>query len=238
MESRTCRRCGKAKGESDFASTEKGRLRAECRRCQADAAAVRWRAAHPIKPPEPLIGTERRCGACGETKDDSLFYFRRPGIRGAQCKECTKKRARESKARLRAGEPLRRERGPVAPGPRACRRCEAVKPPEDFYEQTGNGRRKRTCKACIAELNAARYRASGADEVRYSRYSISRPVYLAMLAGSGGRCAICAEQMSPPNIDHDHSTGAVRGLLCGPCNTGIGLLRDRIDILQLSLIHI
>jgi hypothetical protein len=49
------------------------------------------------------------------------------------------------------------------------------------------------------------------------------------LAAQGGGCAICGR---PPtesrqlDIDHDHRTGEVRGLVCNPCNQGLGLFRD------------
>lgn len=39
-------------------------------------------------------------------------------------------------------------------------------------------------------------------------------------------CAICGEVMDRPHIDHNHTTGKVRGLLCRLCNLGIGALGD------------
>lgn len=36
-------------------------------------------------------------------------------------------------------------------------------------------------------------------------------------------------------IDHDHETGRIRGLLCRPCNAGLGLLGDQDTRVQLAL---
>lgn len=52
-----------------------------------------------------------------------------------------------------------------------------------------------------------------------------------MLEAQGGVCAICKGPETKPNakylaVDHDHATGAVRGLLCNNCNRAIGLLGD------------
>jgi hypothetical protein len=62
------------------------------------------------------------------------------------------------------------------------------------------------------------------------KYGISVADYDEMLAAQGGCCAIC---YGPPtrgrerfDIDHDHSTGVVRGLLCSNCNRAVGLLND------------
>lgn len=49
-------------------------------------------------------------------------------------------------------------------------------------------------------------------------------------------CGICPEPLGPsPHVDHCHSTGKVRGLLCGPCNTGIGHLKDDIGRLRAAI---
>lgn len=47
---------------------------------------------------------------------------------------------------------------------------------------------------------------------------------------SGNLCEICGE-LSELQIDHNHRTGTFRGLLCKPCNVGLGMFRDDLRIL-------
>lgn len=63
-------------------------------------------------------------------------------------------------------------------------------------------------------------------------YSLTVDGYLALVERQRGRCAICgvvkcASGRSPRlHLDHDHATGAIRGLLCNKCNSAIGYLND------------
>ena len=62
-------------------------------------------------------------------------------------------------------------------------------------------------------------------------YGISPPEYDAMLAAQSGRCAVCgmAAGDAPRGVlyvDHDHSTGRVRALLCSGCNGALGQARE------------
>ncbi len=51
--------------------------------------------------------------------------------------------------------------------------------------------------------------------------------YTELLDRQGGSCAICKDKPRDRLVvDHDHESGAVRGLLCGRCNLALGLLRD------------
>jgi Autographiviridae endonuclease VII len=59
-------------------------------------------------------------------------------------------------------------------------------------------------------------------------YGISLDDYNAMLAQQNGVCAICMKISDRTlSVDHCHTTGVVRGLLCRRCNTGLGCFEDQ-----------
>lgn len=63
-----------------------------------------------------------------------------------------------------------------------------------------------------------------------TEYGITYAQYLELLKEQGGKCAICYGGPSGPgkrlHVDHCHEGNKVRGLLCGKCNTAIGLLDE------------
>lgn len=65
-----------------------------------------------------------------------------------------------------------------------------------------------------------------------NKFDMTVEAYEAMLGSQENRCAICARTPDEVGrslaVDHDHSTGEIRGLLCSRCNVGIGLLGDSI----------
>lgn len=63
---------------------------------------------------------------------------------------------------------------------------------------------------------------------RKHAYGLTEAQWFALYQKYNGRCGICEkpEPINVLNIDHDHTTNVVRGLLCGHCNKGLGLFRD------------
>lgn len=63
-------------------------------------------------------------------------------------------------------------------------------------------------------------------------YGLTSDALDGMKASQGGVCAICKKTTNWERkkgelvIDHDHKSGKVRGLLCHPCNTAIGMMAD------------
>lgn len=62
---------------------------------------------------------------------------------------------------------------------------------------------------------------------RWAKYGIAPSDFRRISETQGGKCRICeASSARRLTVDHDHKTGAIRGLLCGPCNQFLGFMRD------------
>lgn len=69
-------------------------------------------------------------------------------------------------------------------------------------------------------------------------YGMTLEQYDERVAAQGGRCAVCLVDCDKPHVDHDHVTGEVRGLLCSPCNTAIGLLQDNAAVMRRAVEYV
>jgi hypothetical protein len=68
---------------------------------------------------------------------------------------------------------------------------------------------------------------------------ITHQQYELLLKNHDGKCEICGETPNRAlHLDHCHVTGRVRGLLCGQCNTGIGLLKEDVLVLKSAIKYI
>ncbi len=61
---------------------------------------------------------------------------------------------------------------------------------------------------------------------KFIRHNITPEKYLLMLNSQENKCLICGEIMEHPQIDHNHKTNKIRGLLCRNCNLVLGLTRE------------
>src|SRR3954453_23374912 len=162
----------------------------------------------------------KRCPDCKEEKPVSEYGNNRLNRDGLQvyCRACCSRRgaAIYRQTRERLGKSLRK-RVEVPPGHKYCRRCDTIKP---FAEWHKNARQSDGlsgyCKSCRGEL----------ARIRHLRktFALTPENLAALIEGQGWTCAICAGP--PQHIDHDHATGKVRGVLCGPCNMGLGQFAD------------
>ncbi len=95
-----------------------------------------------------------------------------------------------------------------------------------------------------ARENARRWRKNNPAKVKIQNrrdnlkknYDLSTEQYEAMIVAHEGKCHVCKQ---PPtgrwkrlHVDHDHSTGVIRGLLCSGCNLALGHVRDNPQTLR------
>lgn len=182
----------------------------------------------------------KTCRDCGETKPLYEFHIdqQKRGGRKNQCRICTNR----EHAHRRYGR-LNREvydykpfgRFTMAPGvitlAKSCSECGHLRQAEDFTIARGTSDRlSPVCKFCQrqrwADCDAAA-RAVTRRSLLKRIYGLTPEEFDYLLINQSGRCAICNEPMTDDlTIDHDHATGAVRGLLGGFCNRGLGMFRD------------
>ncbi len=89
------------------------------------------------------------------------------------------------------------------------------------------------CKACHSSYNKAYKKRRAAELKEYrlqTRYGLNQNEYQEMVDATP-HCPICGSE-EPLVVDHDHSTGEVRGLICQPCNKGLGFFRDNIQSMK------
>lgn len=107
---------------------------------------------------------------------------------------------------------------------RECVRCHEAKPLTEFHKhKTGRSGHHSWCGVCANAAQKASRQKNGRPTAKRawnlkSRYGLSQAEFDKMLVTQNGICAICALPMQRVCIDHNHSSGAVRGLLCHNCN--------------------
>lgn len=135
---------------------------------------------------------------------------------------------------------------------KVCKNCGEEKSLDDFYMRSDGGVKKprSECKKCTAVRVSNRYHSS--EDVRtvhrnnsrknaFKKYGLDETDFDRMFDEQGGKCKICGTEILKVGssseivkiacIDHCHETGKVRGLLCRPCNTGLGNFKDNTSYL-------
>lgn len=178
--------------------------------------------------PKPKL---KRCSDCKEEKPISDFAKNRRARDGlfAYCKPCARRRSLAWKA-------ANPERAKAYTAEWKRNNRERLNEYQRNWYAENSGRwpgyaasyRERHPEAWARKQRSARL-------VR--EYGVTLEEYEVMVAKQGGVCWICRQ---PPDgrgkypvlcLDHDHTTGQLRGLLCHQCNRGIGFWRDDADMM-------
>lgn len=126
-----------------------------------------------------------------------------------------------------------------------CTRCKEIKPLCEFsnYKKSKDGK-KAACKSCQKIYNDKWFeknRDKKADTNRWwtieNKYNLTKEQYTALLEEQNYACKICGIHQDDNThkylyVDHCHSSGLVRGLLCRTCNSMLGMAKDDPIILE------
>ena len=130
---------------------------------------------------------------------------------------------------------------------RVCKSCKLELDLSCFGTYQIKGRTNRVnrleCKSCRGKKESDRYFSSPenikiaklrARKSNLKRYGLTFETFNLLVKKQNKQCAICKKVIEDDkiNIDHDHKTGKVRGLLCWNCNVGIGYLKDNVEFLK------
>jgi hypothetical protein len=125
---------------------------------------------------------------------------------------------------------------------KTCTLCNTAKDLTAFVKSNRNksGLASR-CKDCIRGLSR-NYRkdkpvecaASARNSMLKREYGLTSTEYERMLDQQGGGCRVCGQTDHDRRlaVDHDHRTGAIRGLLCKRCNLVLGKVDDDTTLLK------
>ena len=148
-----------------------------------------------------------------------------------------------------------------------CSKCKIDKPTMEFYPRKYPNGKMTTmshCKKCATVIHNKYYHKNSRrlNDIRnkqwdryyennmsyyrkkcLSRYGMTPEDYDTLFKNQEGKCKICSSA-SPGgkykffHVDHCHTTGKVRGLLCSRCNLAIGNFKDDVKLLESSITYL
>ena len=135
-----------------------------------------------------------------------------------------------------------------------CKKCGCVLEVGNNWTHTYKNNYDYRCLSCIREYEKDNYdsgkhkdymkeyhqkpasKLKKRDNHLKREYGITLKEYNRLWEEQEGCCKICGEHETVLNktlhVDHCHTSGKVRGLLCSTCNTGLGMFKDNQEILK------
>ena len=168
----------------------------------------------------------KECNQCKETKPFEKFSKLKTSKDGYayKCKSCI----------------LGHEPRQIPTINKQCTKCGIIKEINSFkFKDAKKLYRHSACNNC---KDKERRKSPGKKLLRKKQhlrlnYKLDYTTYLQMIKTQNNKCKICNQEQQGKSlaVDHCHTTGKVRGLLCANCNTAIGLLKEDITIFNKAI---
>lgn len=116
--------------------------------------------------------------------------------------------------------------------------------PAKWYASTlgGFASEGKLCRTCRYVLPSSYFDSNDKPRCRWCKrdnsFGLPAGTVSKMLLAQGGACAVCGDKLNRFHLDHDHSTGVPRGLLCSNHNTGLGLFGDSSETLRSAAAYV
>jgi len=165
----------------------------------------------------------KKCSKCGQIKPLLEYYRRKDSKDGfeGRCKKCANKDKFDPAKRRAITKKYYHAHKELAQA-----RCKAWK--EKNREKHLAQQRQWHKEHPAPHRTFEQYRSYQLKSYGLSLYDFEHIYQI-----QNGKCAICQEKSDKILcVDHDHSTGKIRGLLCRHCNTALGLIKDNSVIAQ------
>ena len=131
---------------------------------------------------------------------------------------------------------------------KTCKKCNTEKLVIDFYkDKNSKDGTTSECKECRKSAERSYYHKHiDQRRILYKNRRLSKTNgekltldrYQTMLSTQDNKCGICSTNMETPYVDHNHSTGNIRMLLCHHCNCLLGNAKENINILESAIQYI
>ena len=234
--------------EANFAIRENGIFRSQCRKCLNKKVVERQAKLLKEKREEASIKEKlelelfengyKVCTKCKQKMSIQQFNKHIGGKFGLEsiCKNC-KQGYKDKRYKALYG------------AMRTCKTCGIKATNSDELELFARGAsykfgRKPQCKQCATSSEYNITRNNSLDR-RCRKFGITVEEYSNLISIQNNSCAICKKHKDVFegrgknfHIDHCHTSGKVRGLLCSHCNTGLGQFKDNIQSLENAIQYI
>jgi hypothetical protein len=158
------------------------------------------------------------CGKCKEEKIVSLFSLSKRNKSGfnSYCKSCD-----SAIGKIRTSKETLADK--LIPCAKYCPTCKITKKSTEFNKCVSrkDGLDIR-CKSCASQSSKIQHYKK--------QYGFTTDQAKHHLKNQHGNCKICSKE-TKLYVDHNHTTGKVRGLICNNCNTVIGHAKESVDVL-------
>ena len=129
-----------------------------------------------------------------------------------------------------------------------CSRCKKELPFSCFHKRSERkSGHVSACKECAIKPYTTEKQARQRSYKLMANFGMTVEQYDDLLIAQGNVCAICTKPETSRSgagvikrlaVDHNHSTGKVRGLLCENCNRGLGLFKEDEGIMQSAISYL